>query len=202
MNAENSVGPQATSTSSRPRARRNSRLALWILVVLVFGGAVWAVMSESQTAQEIQEAVGWKHDQSILEESFTVGPRNFQYFKFSLPEGSVNISVIGQFNVTGSSGNQKDKEVSIEAYVLTESAFTVWQHGYATSSLYESGRVPEGTIDAQLPAGAGVYYLIFNNRYTPKSSKNLHATALLRYKSWLPEPLRIVKDRFLNWVSW
>jgi hypothetical protein len=162
-------------------------------------------------AQVAQEAVGWKHDQTILDASFVVGPRTFRYYKFALPEGSVNVAVVGQFAAAGEGrgGNRpepgrdqgKDSDSSIEVYVLSEAAFTVWQKGYATGSLYESGRVSEGTIHTDLPAGAGIYYLIFSNRFAPKTAKNVHATALLRYKSWLPESLRRVKDRFWNWIG-
>ncbi len=173
---------------------------MWIVAGILLAAVAWAVTSENPIALQVQETVGWKHDQSILEESFSVAPHNFQFYKFSLPEGSVNISVVGDFEVT-SSKNGKEKDNTIEMYVLTESAFAVWQNGYATSSIYESGRVGSGTIDAQLPSGAGVYYLVFNNRYASKSAKVVHASALLRYKSWLPESLRVMKDRLWNWIG-
>ena len=130
------------------------------------------------------------------------------------------MAIVGQFTVCGrkpSSGREdrqgsngqrqecsdKDSDVdnSIEVYVLTDPAFTVWQNGYATSSLYESGKVAEGTVQAEIPAGAGIYYLVFSNKSAPKTPKNVHATVLLRYKSWLPESFRRMKDRFWNWIG-
>ena len=89
----------------------------------------------------------------------------------------------------------------IEVYVLTDSAFTVWQNGYATSSIYESGKVAEGTVQAEIPAGAGIYYLVFSNKSAPKTPKSIHATVLLRYKSWLPDWFRRMKGRFWDWVG-
>jgi hypothetical protein len=95
----------------------------------------------------------------------------------------------------------KENESGIEVFVLTDEAFTVWQNGYATSSVYESGKVPTGTVQADVPAGAGVYYLVFSNKSSPKTPKSVHATVMLRYKSWLPDSLRRMKERFLNWIG-
>ena len=179
-----------------------------MLVALI----VWLASSDGPVAQAAQELVGWKHDQTILDTPFSVGPHTFRYYKFALPEGSVNVAVVGQFTAASEShesgsrkgkdsGKSKDLDDSIEVYVLTEAAFTIWQNGYATSTLYESGRVAEGAIHTDLPAGAGIYYLVFSNKFALKTAKNVHASALLRYKSWLPESLRRLKDRFWNWIG-
>ncbi len=169
---------------------------------------VWLASSDNPVAQAAQEAAGWKHDQTILDAPFSIGPHTFRYYKFALPAGSVNVAVVGQFTSVSEShdGGQKEKEKDkelddIEVYVLSEGTFTIWQNGYATSSLYESGRVAEGTIHTDLPAGEGIYYLVFSNKFAPKTAKNVHAAALLRYKSWLPEWFRRMKDRFWNWIG-
>jgi ribosomal protein L40E len=191
-----------------PTQVRKGRIALWVVVGLFLCGVLWAATSDSPSAQGIQELVGWKHDQTILETPFSVTPRNFRYYKFDLPEGSTNVSIVGQF--TSSSADKKNggsksatdgDDNDIEAYVLSEPAFAVWQNGYATSSVYESGRVSQGTMQADLPAGAGVYYLIFSNKFASKSTKNVNATVLLRYKSWLPGSVRRMKERFWNWIG-
>ena len=191
-----------------PRVKKG-RIVLWVLVGLFLGAILWAATSDSPYAQGIQELVGWKHDQTILETPFSVTARNFRYYKFDLPEGSMNVSIVGQFTSSladKKSGGTKSAAADgddndVEVYVLSEPAFAVWQNGYATSSVYESGRVPQGTMQADLPAGAGVYYLIFSNKFASKSTKNINATVLLRYKSWLPESFRRVKERFWNWIG-
>jgi hypothetical protein len=185
------------------------RLVLLTLLGLVLCAIVWAASSDNPYSQGIQEMVGWKHDQSILETPFLVSAHNFRYYKFDLPEGSMNVSIIGQF--TASSPDKKGvtskpvktdgDDSDIEVYVLSEPAFAVWQNGYATSSVYESGRVKQGSMQAELPAGAGVYYLVFSNKFSPKTAKSVNATVVLRYKSWLPESLRRTKERFWNWVG-
>lgn len=192
-----------------PRRIKKGRIAVLVLVALLLGAIFWAATSDSPFAQGIQEIVGWKHDQSILDTPFSVTTHNFRYYKFDLPEGSMNVSIIGQFTSSaekkspapkakdGADGDDND----VEVYVLSEAAFAVWQNGYATSSVYESGRVSQGTMQSELPAGAGVYYLIFSDKFSPKTSKSINATVLLRYKSWLPESFRRVKERFWNWVG-
>jgi hypothetical protein len=180
------------------------------------GVILWAGTSDSPSAQQVQEFVGWKHDRIILDAPFSIGPHTFRYYKFALPEGSVNVAVVGQFTSAADSSNagnrrdtpraknkEKDQEIdnNVEVYVLTEPAFTIWQNGYATSSLYESGKVAEGTVQADVPAGAGIYYLVFSNKSAPKTAKVVKATVLLRYKSWLPEWFRRMKGHFLDWVG-
>ena len=192
-----------------PRVKKR-RILLWVLLGLLLGTFLWAATSDSASAQGIQELVGWKHDQTILDAPFSVSAHNFRYYKFDLPEGSTNVSIVGQFTASSSekkteapksrvTGESEDNDV--EVYVLGEAAFAVWQNGYATSSVYESSRVSQGTMQADLPAGAGVYYLIFSNKFSPKTVKSVNATVLLRYKSWLPESFRRTKERFWNWVG-
>jgi hypothetical protein len=203
-----------------PQPPRKRRIFLWILLAVLVGVMMWAVTSDSSGAQQLQEFVGLKQDRVILDSSFSVGPHTFRYYKFALPEGSVNVAVIGQFtsvpdslgssNREDKSDKNKEREKSndskndsnIEVYVLTDSAFTIWQNGYATSSLYESGKVAGGTVQTEVPAGAGIYYLVFSNRAAPKTPKAVHATMLLRYKSWLPDWFRRMKGRVMDWIGW
>ncbi len=191
--------------------RRARPMIVGILLAMLAGLILWAGMSDSPSAQQVQEFVGWKHDRIILDEPFAVGPHTFRYYKFALPEGSVNVAVVGQFTSAvdnSNAGSRRDNRAkkddvdgNIEVYVLTDSAFTVWQNGYATASLYESGKVAEGSVQADVPAGAGIYYLVFSNKSSPKTGKSVHATVLLRYKSWLPEWFRVMKARMLDWVG-
>jgi ribosomal protein L40E len=190
-----------------PPSVKKGRIALWVLLGLFLGGVLWAATSDNPSAQGIQELVGWKHDQTILGTPFSVTARNFRFYKFDLPEGSTNISIVGQFSSTAADKKSGGKSAAdgddndVEVYVLSEFAFAVWQNGYATSSVYESGRVSQGTMQADLPPGAGVYYLIFSNKFSSRSTKNVNATVLLRYKSWLPGSVRRMKERFWNWVG-
>jgi ribosomal protein L40E len=192
-----------------PRRPKKRRIYVWALLAVIVVAIVWAVASDNPYAQGVQELVGWKHDQTILDAPFSVGAHTFRYYKFNLPEGSVNVAIVGQFAVSNEASKSSSSaakpasgdDSGVEVYVLSEPAFTVWQNGYATSSVYESGRVSEGKVEAELPAGAGIYYLVFNNKFAPRAAKNINADVLLRYKSWLPESFRKMKERFSNWLA-
>lgn len=192
-----------------PKPGRKRKILLWSVLGLLLASVLWAATSDNPFAQGLQDFVGWKHDQAILEAPFSVSAHNFRYYKFDLPEGSMNVSIVGQFTSTSAdkkAGTSKPaapdgEDNDVEVYVLSEPAFAVWQNGYATSSVYESGRVPQGSMQADLPAGAGVYYLVFSNKFSNKASKNINASVLLRYKSWLPESIRRVKERLSNWLG-
>jgi hypothetical protein len=197
------VGPEPKPQPMVVKRRR--RYLRWILLAIFLAAVAWAVTSENPFAQGLQELVGFKHDQSVVDNAFTVPPHTFRRYKFALPEGSVNVSIIGQFSAqadkTGSHPMGESDDNGIEVYVLSEQAFAVWQNGYAASSVYESGKTPEGKVEAELPDGAGIYYLIFSNKSSPKTAKNVQATVSLRYKSWLPEWFRRMKGRLSNWMS-
>jgi hypothetical protein len=195
-------------TPTRPlRSGRKRHFVFWVLLAIVVAGIVWVAASNNPYAQGIQELIGSKHDQVIVDAPFSVGAHIFRYYKFSLPEGSMNVAIIGQFTVSNdvkkkvnpgdANTDSKDSESGIEAYVLSEAAFTVWQNGYATSSVYESGRVSEAKIQSELPAGPGIYYLVFSNKFAPKTAKSINASILLRYKNWLPDWLRRMKSGHL-----
>ncbi len=154
--------------------------------------------------------VGWKHDQIIIDESMAVSPHSFRYYKFSLPEGSLNVAIVGDFTSTAAPSAPVPKSAKpasdapdndIQVLVLSEPAFTIWQNGFATASVYDSGKVSQGKLQSDIPAGAGIYYLVFSNRASLKTARSVHANIVLRYKNWLPDWFRRIKESFLNWAS-
>ena len=205
------LAPVPASGLKRPqalRARGQGRIILWLLVLVLLGAVLWAATSERPAAEQVQEFVGWSHAQTIEDAAVSVNPRSFLSYQFTVPSGALNVSVTGEFSAVagsprnGNSSNEsgKDRDTGIEAYVLTDAAFVVWSKGYSAETQYESGPVAGATIDAPLPAGAGVYHLVFSNKISPRA-KTVHATVLLRYKSWLPDAVVRLQDRFWNWIG-
>ena len=194
------VSPEAAPPV--PRSRRKYFFFFWIVLPMLFAATAWVATSSNPLAQGIQELAGNKHDQAILDTPFSVTPHNFRYYKFTLPEGSTNVAIVGEFAAAADSDNRKSEskgqpqetENGIELYVLSESAFAIWQTGYATNSVFESGRVSQGKVQADLPAGSGVYYLVFSNKFSAKTGKKVNADVVLRYKSWLPDWLRRMRS--------
>jgi hypothetical protein len=144
----------------------------------------------------------------VVDVPFSVSAKNFRYYKFNLPEASTNVAIVGDFSVLPDAGGRKNDskrmatqpDSGIEVYVLSESSFAVWQTGYGTSSVFESGRTPQGKIAADLPPGAGVYYVVFNNKFSPSMAKKVDATVVLHYKNWIPGWIRQVKGELQSWI--
>lgn len=184
--------------------RRKRHYFLWSLFVLLIAAFLWLATSSNPFAEGFQELAGNKHDQAVVNVPFTLSPHNFRYYKFSLPEASTNVAIVGDFTATPGDDKRRntghhplpDAENGIEIYVLTETSFAIWQTGYATSSIFQSERVAQGTFQADLPAGAGVYYLVFSNKFSSRATKKVDATVVLRYKSWAPGWLRRIGDYF------
>jgi hypothetical protein len=183
--------PSASTRPARPRKR--SRL-VWILLAIVLLGIFWAATSSNPFAQGIQELAGSKQDETIVHTPFSISAHNFRYYKFSVAEGK-HAALTGHFTVS-SATPASDSDKSIEVYVMSESAFAVWQNGYAISNFYDSGRVSQSEVQAELPDTAGIYYLIFSNKFAPKATKKIDADIVLRYRNWMPESLRSAGARF------
>jgi hypothetical protein len=206
------LAPAPASGIARPqplRVRRQRRIVLWLLVLVLLGAVMWAATSESPAAQQVQEFVRWSHAQTIVDAAVSVNPRSFSSCEFTVPPGALNVSVTGEFSAAAGSPRNgtsnrnesgKDRDPGIEAYVLTDTAFAVWSSGYSTQTQYESGPVANAIINAPLPAGAAVYHLVFSNKISPRA-KTVHATVLLRYKSWLPDAVVRLREQFWNWIG-
>jgi hypothetical protein len=172
-------------------------------LALLLAGTAWISLSSDPIAEQLRDEITGTRTQMIVEASVSVKPQDFAYYEFTVPPGAVNVSVTGQFTSEGRPDKKSDKgtDNNIESYVLTDSAFVVWRNGYATGSRYESGRVMNGSIDASLPAGSGIYYLVFNNRFSQRTEKTVHASVLLHYQTWMPLWLLRIKERMWNWFG-
>jgi hypothetical protein len=173
-----------------PRPRRKRRVIRWVLLAILAGGVLWVTIGNGPLAQEVRELAGVKQDRIIVDATFSVGAHTFRYYKFSLPEATANASVVGRFKSTASSTAGSGGDNNIEAYIIPEADFAAWRTGNATSSLYDSGNVAGSAVHADIPPGAGIYYLVFSNKSSPTTPKSVHATVMVRYKSWLPDWLR------------
>ena len=69
----------------------------------------------------------------------------------------------------------------IEVFVMPEDDFVNWQNGHPAKTLYNSGRVTVGTLNVNLPADAGTYYLVFSNKSSLLTQRNVLVDAALTY---------------------
>lgn len=190
-----------------PLRRRKWRYVLWVTFVLLISLFLWLAASSDPFAEAMQELAGNKHDQAIVDVPFSLSPHNFRYYKFTLPEAATNVSIAGDFTVLPDEGRRKSgrhqpdhSQDGIEVYVLSDSSFAIWQTGYTTSPVLESGRVSQGKLAADLPAGGGVYYLIFSNKFDSSGAKKVDATVVLHYKNWIPSWIQHAKTELWYWI--
>jgi len=159
-----------------------------IVLVIVLAMIAWAVFSSNPFAQGFRQLLGRKPDQPVLNSSFQIGPHSFRYYQFSLPQGSKNMVLVGDFKAEiANSAGQPATEAAIQVLLLNETAFEAWRQASSASSIYDSGNVRQAKIHQSLPDGAGNYYVVFSNRSDSVSSKKitsnlvLHSASLFSY---------------------
>jgi hypothetical protein len=170
------------------------RVIRWSLLVLLIVFVVWGFAGAGPFAQGVREILGTQPDEPVLAKQFSLAPRGFRYYTFSLPRDTKNAAIVGKFNasaVNSSTNSERSPDsIGIEVLVLSESGFDAWQKGSTGDSIYKSERTSQARFNRNLPAMPGVYYIVFSNRTDSAASKSVNATMLLHYGSWLPEWLR------------
>jgi RNA polymerase subunit RPABC4/transcription elongation factor Spt4 len=181
-------GQMATGVSSRrtpalPRPKKRYP-AVWFLVPIVIVLVAWALFDNPHGIQELQRLANLSHDQTITPAAVSIVPHGFASYRFTVPAGARNVTVTGEFEATAVHPVVRDD--GLEIYLLTESDLVNWQYGYSPNAFFSSGRVKQGEIDAALPAGAGTYCLVFNNNFSSRTAKSVHASVILHYNKWWP----------------
>jgi hypothetical protein len=153
-----------------------SKWSFGVFVVLLALIVLWVATSHSPVARQLQQIAKQQHTQQIDNPAEVVNAVSYTYSRFDAPSGATNVSLQGDFTASGGLGND------IQAYVLSEADFVNWQNRHASSSYYNSGKVTVGKITASLPAGAGTYYLVFDNRFSLLSRKSVRVKATFAYE--------------------
>jgi RNA polymerase subunit RPABC4/transcription elongation factor Spt4 len=199
--------PPAPAPERVQLARRRSGppVVLIGLVLVLAGLLAWIAFSDNPTAQELREDVTGARTRTIIETPFSVKPHSYSYYDFTVPPGAMDVTVTGDFTAVSSQEKSKDKDKftdnNVEVYLLTDTAFVAWRDGYSTGSFYESGRTASDNIGAKLPSGAGHYYLVFSNNFSPRAPKTVRGTVLLHYRALLSESLGQVREKIGNWLG-
>jgi hypothetical protein len=172
-----------------PQARNNSSIAIVVILLLLLAGGWWIATSTQPFAQRTREIASGAHTEAVTEKTLSVSAHSFSSYKFSVPAGAVNVMVGGQF------ASKDGAENEVQVYVLSDEAFVTWRNGFAISPYYDSGKVVQGSIQAELPIGEGTYYLVFNNNFSVKTAKTVQADVSLHYNTWWPDWLFHLKDK-------
>ncbi len=174
------MAPARIAEPEPKRSSRSSRIPLFLLIVLVMGLAgVWLHNSSTHTAPlpiaQSQPPQPQLHTQTTGDKAFTVNAIGSYYFTFEVPASAYNVNLKGHFSATGGTGND------INVVLLTDDDRVNWQNGHEIHALYNSGKVTQDTVNVMLPADAGKYCLVFNNKFSLLTPKAVQANVALTY---------------------
>jgi hypothetical protein len=203
VSAANISDAAASPAPARPRRKRH--LILWILVAIVAAAILWLLLSPNPFAQVFREFGGEKPDQIVFEKSFSLSPHSFRYYKFTVPDGSKAVSLVGQFTASVESSKvggeaaaphqpMQAADDGVELVILTVPEFAAWQTGSSAHAVYNSGRVSQGKLLLDLPPSAADYYVVCSNRFPSSNLQNVTATLHLHFHSWVPDWIRHLHD--------
>ena len=173
-----SAADSKPETTPRPPRRKWLRVMGGLLLILLIAAA-WTTISRNPYAQGVRAIFGRTPDQTIIDHTFTVGPRGFRFYKISLPAGSSHMAVAGKFSVAGDNSDN-----TVEVLVMNEDQFTLWQTGAQSHAIFESGRATQGDVQSDLPTGSGTYFLVFSNKFSTSGLKKITAGFVLRHRNW------------------
>jgi len=152
-----------------------SKAVWWILLLVVLaGGGWWAYSSQKSGTILLPNMVKQEHSVVIGNVPFTVRGRLYSYWKFEVPVGATEAFVDGTFSAAGGADDM------IFAYVLDEDAFATFKNEQPASTVYNSGKVTQGSI--HVPISPGTYYLVFDNKFSRDASKAVQVAVTLHYK--------------------
>ena len=122
------------------------------------------------------------HTRSTGDSTFTLSPGASWVVRLVVPSYHEDANLKGQFSVVGGDNS------GIETFVLNEEDYVSWQNGYTTYRYYGNENVQQDTIDIPLLAdGAGIYYVVFNNRLPTTVAKTVKTNMSIVYRSrWWP----------------
>jgi hypothetical protein len=171
------VVPTATVSqpaASVPPAKPKSKWSLGVFIVLLILILIvwWGATNHRHSGQLL---VKLKHTVLINQPSIAVNANGYYFFKLEVPQGATGSHLQGTFTASGGNGND------IEAYLLSEADFENWKNGHAANTYYNSGKVTVGNISVNLPPDGTTFYLVFNNKFSLLSPKNVQVNAALTY---------------------
>lgn len=191
--------PIRMSEAGKQKLTSNSKLligstAIVAMLALVIHAVSNSERADKQPAQPVPQPSNAQHSSAsftapqyedhtdqIVSASFTVEPRQWRYFKFTVSGEMQQARVVGRFNATGGGGND------IEVFVTNEDGYTNLANGHRAKVWYESGKVTVSEVSTG-PLPPGKFYLIFNNRFSLITNKAVNAKIELHYQALRRNP--------------
>jgi len=115
-----------------------------------------------------------KHRENIVNGIIGVQAGGYQAYPFFVPSGSTDVSVRGNFEASGGSGND------IRVFIVDSQSFINWKNRHQVSAYYSSGQLTTDTLNVSVPTGKQMY-LIFDNSFSIFTDKQVRTTIDLIY---------------------
>jgi hypothetical protein len=109
-----------------------------------------------------------------IDGAFTVSQFQDKAYRFSVPDGAEGATLKGHFAATGGTND-------IEVSLMDNNSYANREDRHPANLIYASGRVTQGTLNVTLPQ-PGMYYLVFDNRFSGVAPKAVEDNLSLTYK--------------------
>jgi hypothetical protein len=110
----------------------------------------------------------------IIPGTITVYNNNYLAYQVDVTPAMNNARLSGDFTTSGGSGND------IKVYLMDNTNYLNWSNGHQANSYYASGQVTAGSFNVNIST-AGTYYLIYDNRFSVISNKQVSTHVILEY---------------------
>lgn len=165
-----------TPLKSKPLVRAPFAIAgVLLLLLLIYGYNASQRANPNPAVNPVDRIVKQQRTVTAKNPDLHVNALSFSSFKLEVPTGATSVNLHGNFTASGGLTND------VEVFVMSENDFVNWQNRHEAKTFYNSGKVTVGTINANLPADAGTYYLVFNNRFSLLTQRTVLVDAALTY---------------------
>jgi hypothetical protein len=177
------LAPTPIPTQLTPPKSTGARTGFVLALLVVLGLVLWVVISQQNSGSPSSVSQPGRpfapttqpRVMPLVDTAFTLNAAQGMHWNFTVPPSATDVRVEGTFTASGGARND------VEVYLLNDDEFVNWQNHHTVSTLYNSGRMTQGTVSAALPSGGGTYHLVFNNQFSLLSPKAVRASIRLHY---------------------
>jgi len=167
---------------------KQSSLLSWILgiaaAVVIVGAIVWSTSTrpkigdDGARATQTASAPRTRYvpvDQKIATGQIVVKANGYVQYRLTITPEMVEPTVAGSFNASGGGGND------IQAAIADEMNYTNWINGHQAQVFWGTqGKQTTGRFEVKL--APGMYYLVFSNKFSAFTEKQVFLEVDLKYK--------------------
>jgi hypothetical protein len=114
---------------------------------------------------------------AVVSGTISVKPGGYHDYRVKVSSGMEDARLSGRFTASGGSGND------IVVLVMRQDDYVNWSNGHDARKLYSSGQSTTGSIEVRLNE-FGTYHLVYSNRFSTISSKDVTTEVNLKYESY------------------